>query len=125
MFATIIFAGGNGGPPKFEEDVSLMAVSLLLVAPVCEEVFFRGLLQGFLLRRGYFGLSIVLPGILFSVMHVIPFYSAGPALLISIMTGALILGLIAGYFRAVRGSLLHAVLTHFWFNLVGYIAMFL
>jgi len=113
----------GGGQPELIEDPVLLAILTLLVAPPCEEMFFRGLLQGYMLSRRYFKLSIILPALLFSIMHVIPFQSAGPATLSAILAGALALGLIAGYFRATSGSLLHAVLAHFLFNLVGYVVM--
>ena len=114
---------GAQGQPELVEDPLLLAVLTLLVAPPCEEMFFRGLLQGYIMGRGHRRLSMVLPAILFSAVHAIPFRSAGVAMLSAILVGALALGLIAGYFRAASGSLLHAVLAHFWFNVVGYIAM--
>jgi len=116
---------GGQGPSELVENPLALAISLLLVAPICEEVFFRGLLQGYLALKGYDRLSIVLPAVLFSAVHAIPFSSAGPALLSAVLAGALALGLIAGYFRAAKGSIAHAVLAHFWFNLPGLIAMML
>jgi len=114
---------GARGLPELVGDPLLLAILTLLVAPPCEEMFFRGLLQGYIMGREHRRLSMVLPAILFSAVHAIPFRSAGVAMLSAILVGALALGLIAGYFRAANGSLLHAVLAHFWFNVVGYIAM--
>ena len=111
------------GQPELVEDPLLLAILTLLIAPLCEETFFRGLLQGYMMDREHRKLSIIWPAILFSVMHVIPFGSAGLALLSTILMGALFLSLIAGYFRADTGSLSPALLAHFLFNLVGYIAM--
>jgi len=121
--ATAVVSSEGGGQPILPEDPLLLACLLLLVAPTCEEVFFRGLVQGYLLEEGHPSLSIAVSAILFSAVHVAPFHSAGPALLSAILVSALILGVIAGYFRASTGSLLPAILAHFWFNLTGYIAM--
>ena len=119
VHAVSIASQGEKSPLELPRDPVLLCLLLLLVAPVCEEVFLRGLVQGFLLRRGHFKLSIVVPALLFSAMHALPFSPVGPALLLALLSSALALGIIAGYFRAVSGSLLPAFLAHFWFNLVG------
>jgi len=113
----------GGTQPELVEDPFLLAILTLLIAPPCEEIFFRGFLQGYMMDKGHQELSIILPAILFSAMHVIPFRSTGLAMMSAILAGALALGLIAGYFRASTGSLMPAVLSHFLFNLVGYVAM--
>ena len=113
-------SSGGEGPSGLAEDPLVLALLSLLVAPICEEVFFRGLLQGYLALRGRKRLSIYMPAVLFSAVHVLPFSTSGPTVLMAILTGALLLGLIAGHLRAASGSLLHPVLAHFWFNLLGY-----
>ena len=122
VYVVSIASQGEKSPLELPRDPVLLCLLLLLVAPVCEETFFRGLVQGFLLRRGHFKLSIAVPALLFSAVHVLPFSSVGPALLLALLLSALALGVIAGYFRAISGSLLPAFLAHFWFNLIGLIA---
>jgi len=49
----------------------------------------------------------------------VPYISAPlPALLLTLL-GAFILGMLAGYYRAVYGSLIPAVIVHSVFNLSG------
>ncbi len=88
-------------------------------------MLFRGLLEGRLLSslgagsRATLWIAIVIPAALFSLVHVAPFSKAPRVYLASVMTGAFVLGLLAGLFRAVSGSLATAVVTHACFNLVG------
>ncbi len=113
-------SSGGEGPPGLAEDPLALALLSLLVAPICEEIFFRGLLQGYLALRGHGRLSIYVPAVLFTAVHALPFSTSGPAVLTAILAGAFLLGLIAGHLRAASGSLLHPILAHFWFNLLGY-----
>ena len=108
-------------PAELTENLLVLATLSLLVGPICEEVFFRGLLQSYLLLKGHRRLSIAVPALLFSAVHAIPFSSSGFMALLIILLGALILSLIAGYFRAMKGSLLHPIAVHFWFNFTGFI----
>ncbi len=119
---TFLLGGSSGGegPSGLAEDPLALALLSLLVAPICEEVFFRGLLQGYLALRGHGRLSIYMPAVLFSAIHALPFSTSGLTVLTAILTGAFLLGLIAGHLRAASGSLLHPILAHFWFNLLGY-----
>ena len=120
MGITILLLGdAGGGQPEIAEDPLALAILSLLVAPICEEIFFRGLLQGYLILKGHKLLSIAVPAVLFSLVHVLPFSSANVAMLVAVLIGAVVLGSIAGYFRAINGSLLHPILVHFWFNLIG------
>lgn len=119
---TIALLGGSGyRGPEIAGDPRALAILSLVVAPICEEVFFRGLLQGYLALRGHGRLAIALPAALFSAVHALPFSSAGATVLTAILAGALLLGFIAGHLRAYSGSLLHPILAHFWFNLLGYV----
>jgi len=113
--------GRTQAPADLTENLFVLVALSLLVGPICEEVFFRGLLQGYLLLKGHERLSIAVPALLFSAVHAIPFSSSGFMALLLILLGALVLSLIAGYFRAMEGSLLHPIAIHFWFNFTGFI----
>ncbi len=94
---------------------------LLLLAPLGEEFLFRGILESSLLGYGTI-IAIVVPALLFSLIHLLPFKNTPRKFLITILDSAFILGLLAGYFRAISGSLLPAYVTHAIFNLNGKIA---
>lgn len=79
-----------------------------LVAPVCEELFFRGALLANLRRQGEW-FAIVMIGVLFGLMHMNYqqiFYAAA-------------LGIFAGFLCRKADSVYPAILVHFLLNLVG------
>ncbi|HDD26309.1 MAG TPA: CPBP family intramembrane metalloprotease, partial [Acidilobales archaeon] len=92
----------------------------LILAPLCEEVLFRGLLLGYMLGKGvnpWF--STTISAVLFSFLHLIPF-STAPRLYQALMVStALVLSVIAGYTRYKTNSLIPAITTHATFNLGG------
>lgn len=95
-------------------------VILVILAPIGEEMLFRGVFEGYLLLYGVgLWLSIIIPAIFFSSIHVVPFSKASRRLLIMVLLLAFILGVLAGYFRAVSSSLLPAMVTHSSFNVSG------
>lgn len=97
-----------------DESTSMVTAVLLwtgaaVVAPVAEELFFRGLLQTTLvsvLRSRV--LAVVVTAALFGLVHWAQFYTI-PALFV--------LGLLLGYAYEKTGSLLPAILIHSLFNL--------
>ncbi len=93
----------------------------LLLAPLGEEFLFRGVLESSLLEYGIL-IAVIVPALLFSLIHLLPFKNTPRKFLVTILISAFILGLLAGYFRAISGSLLPAYVTHTIFNLNGKIA---
>ncbi len=93
----------------------------LILAPVGEEFLFRGVLESSLLEYGIL-IAVIVPALLFSFVHLLPFKNTTGKFLVTIMISAIILGLLAGYFRAISGSLIPAYTTHAIFNLNGKIA---
>ncbi len=94
---------------------------LLLLAPLGEEFLFRGILESSLLEYGLL-IAIIVPALLFSLIHLLPFKNTPRKYLVTILISAFILGLLAGYFRTLSGSLFPAYVTHAIFNLNGKIA---
>jgi len=83
-------------------DFFMKLVLLCLIAPFCEEIFFRGIIQGsFKLRFGNWN-AILITAILFALMHSISFE---PHLY-------LILGILFGWIYSVTGSLRVPILCH-------------
>jgi len=90
----------------------------ILLTPLGEEFLFRGILESSLLGYGIL-IAVIVPALLFSLVHIVPFKNTPRKFLIFIMISAFILGVLAGYFRAISGSLLPAYSVHAIFNLSG------
>lgn len=88
-----------------------MAVFGTLVAPVAEELYFRGLLYPSLVRRAGFGLSVVFTSLLFALIHSSQLGSAWAPVLVLFFVG-----LALTLTRALSGSLATAVLVHVGYN---------
>lgn len=90
-----------------------LGVHLLFAAPICEEIIFRGLIQGWLLRMGIAPwVAIIGTALLFAAGHL------DPSNLDSYFLGGLILGYLAYRTR----SLLPAMIWHALFNLLALLA---
>ena len=85
--------------------VVLSALAAVVTAPVCEELIFRGMLQGWLSRRAPTWLAIVLVAILFGSVHPTP-----------TQVPLALLGLMLGYLFHRTGSLVGPIVLHACFN---------
>jgi membrane protease YdiL (CAAX protease family) len=106
-----------GAPPEGWSTLSALAVgpesALILiaagiVAPLGEELLFRGAIFGALARAGGAGLPIVGSAALFGLMHLTPGHAAA----------AFVSGLCLGWMRAVTGSVWPGVVAHALNNLL-------
>jgi membrane protease YdiL (CAAX protease family) len=79
-----------------------------LLAPIFEEVFFRGLLLSWLNRHMRFAFALVLQAALFAAMHFYPV----------VFAYAFLAGLATGYVRRATGSTFNTVLMHVINNVV-------
>ncbi len=106
-------------------------VFIWIYASICEEVFTRGLLQGFLspltkygftlLKRWRLSLPVLFSGLFFGMMHIVAIDKLGPPVIL--FTSAL--GIIAGYYREKTESLIPAIIIHALFNIGGMLPMWL
>lgn len=94
------------------ELVILTGVLAVLVAPVAEEIFFRGFLIGGFARRVAIVPALILSAALFAAVHL----DVG-----SLIPFALI-GLVFGWLFIRSGSLAAPMLAHFFFNLIAFTA---
>jgi membrane protease YdiL (CAAX protease family) len=104
-----------------------LALSIWILASVSEEVFARGLFQGFLqplsltgLKVGtkFISLPVILSAVLFMLMHVfLIFEGLDVNLFYSILVSTFVLGIVAGYYREKTGSLIPAILAHMLANI--------
>jgi len=92
----------------------------LFVAPVCEEIVFRGLVEGYLIYvKTSIYVAVALPAVLFSIIHVAPYRKSSKPHMVIVVTLALVIGVLAGYYRAVTGSILIAMIIHAVSNTPG------
>lgn len=105
--------GESGGLELF-----VAAIGVAVLAPVAEELLFRGVLLRALLRRTTPGISVAASAVLFAGVHPI----LDPATL-PLIVPLLALGALSGV-RAVRtGDLSQSILLHAGFNLLGVIGL--
>jgi membrane protease YdiL (CAAX protease family) len=122
------------GPPKSGEHPAMSGgmlkaiISVWVVASVCEEVFNRGLVLGFLaplkhygfrLLRSRISLPVTVSAVGFGLGHLCLLGAMDPRLVGGAVVSATLLGFIAGYHREKTGSLLPAIVAHMTFNIVG------
>lgn len=93
----------------------IVGFSVVLLAPVAEETFFRGLLFGGLRRWAKAWPSILVSAVLFALVHVDPI----------VILPILFLGVVLSWIVERRRSLVPAIVAHLAFNLFGFIALFL
>jgi len=94
--------------PKGPVSFFLIAIGLVLVAAVTEELLFRGFIQRIFQRNMNGTLAVVLAGLLFSLCHFNP-----PAI-----PGIAALGILYGYIFYRTGVLWYSVVGHAIYNLV-------
>jgi len=130
----IIIPDSNLIEPDYGSFIDLV-IGIWILASIAEEVFTRGLIQGFLAPLAGFGfylgglrisLPVLISGLFFGLMH-LGILSTGanflPVAIIVIF--AFMLGIIAGYYREKSGSLVPAIIVHACGNVGGWLADFI
>ena len=116
---------------EFMEDFTLLQIILFvwIFASVSEELLTRGLLQGFLrplekyrlmIFKFYMSVPVLVAALFFGFMHLglLTMGASGPAVFVIVLS-AIILGVIAGYYREKTGSIVPAIVIHMLFNICG------
>ncbi len=111
----------NYEPPFLPHSMLEAVLVAFLLAPFGEELMYRGVIEGYLLSRASLLTAVLVPAILFSIMHIIPFSNAPRPVLATVLTGAFLLGVIAGYYRALSNSVIPAFASHSTMNALGFI----
>lgn len=88
-------------------------VAIVIVAPILEELIFRGIILNGLLRKYSPAKSIIISSILFGIVHLNPWQ----------FIGALIIGLFSGWIYYKTRKLTLAIMIHFVNNLIAFIGM--
>ncbi|MCB0083103.1 MAG: CPBP family intramembrane metalloprotease, partial [Caldilineaceae bacterium] len=92
----------TGGNPLSLRDLALLMVLIAVVAPLAEELFFRGMLYPVLRRRWSVAPAIVVNGLLFSAIHLIP----------PLLPGLFFVGMVLAWVRERSDSLIPCILLH-------------
>ncbi|MBN2056483.1 CPBP family intramembrane metalloprotease [bacterium] len=131
MLATTATLLVGAGPHSIMAKLSFPQIVLLIwgLASICEEIFTRGLIQGFLtplanrtVSVGFLSLPVpvLLSAVVFSLMHLgLLFAGTSSATVCIILIFTFFLGLIAGHFRQRSGSLIPAIVAHSLGNIGG------
>ncbi|MFM8302744.1 MAG: lysostaphin resistance A-like protein, partial [Actinomycetota bacterium] len=109
---TVEEAGGIG--------LVLLLVGIVVVAPVVEELLFRGALLRALQRRVSVPVAVFLSAAIFAGVHVV-----GDPGSYAVVPGLLLLGLCSGWQAARTGDLGVSVLLHMGFNLLSAVSLVL
>lgn len=88
-------------------------LQLVVLAPLLEEVLFRGLIQGALVKRYRTWVSIIAAAFLFGIVHIIP----------QQVLNAFVIGIILGYIYYRTESLAAVMIIHALNNAVSYVLM--
>jgi membrane protease YdiL (CAAX protease family) len=114
----------DGGAGDSVAIVVMAIVVLGVLAPVAEELYFRGAVQRALqsaLRRAASprvagGIAVLLTTLAFVILHAVPYGTAVP---VSVVLPPLLVGLGAGTLTAVTGRISGGMTAHILFNLAG------
>ncbi len=99
----------------FDEYRALTILTLLIMAPLGEEILFRGLLEGYLIicnEPAY--ITVIIPALLFTLVHLQPLKKQA-ILLIEV----LIMGILLSYLRITTDSLIPVIIGHSAMNTGG------
>ncbi|WP_139382527.1 CPBP family intramembrane glutamic endopeptidase [Plantibacter cousiniae (nom. nud.)] len=110
---------GNAVPLATADEVVYVVVALLsvvLIAPVIEETFFRGLVLPSLigLLRGGRWIAVAISASLFAILHLLAVTTVAQAIVVGL--GTLLVGLGAGSLAVLTGRLGPAIVAHVVFN---------
>jgi len=120
-----------GGGEHFASAYSLLETVLFvwILASISEEVFVRGLIQGYLtplkkygfsLFKKYISVPVVISGLFFGVMHLVLLTTGmNTYMVFAVFVSTCLLGFIAGYYREKTESIIPAIVVHVMFNIAG------
>jgi TonB family protein len=112
------------------QSTTLVILTLLLFAPICEELLFRGIILTFLAnstnnstqkrKNQLFSFSVVFSAFLFGISHLIWVNNgnANASILVVVVT-AFVLGIFSGFLRLKTGEILPSFIAHASFNFLG------
>jgi len=101
--------------------VGVSVVYAVVIAPIHEELFFRGMLFRSIRDNYGFGAGAVGSGLAFGLIHYVPGTALGTLLLMSVMVFT---GIGLAYVYEKRGNIVATVVAHATFNVIGLILIY-
>ena len=117
LFVAVLLLALHDGFQSLSTNTSVLFLSLVIIAPLYEEILYRGLVLDVFFERYGKWTAIIISSILFAIAH-----SLNEEPLFAVL-GALWSGLVYGYLRIETRSLLPGLLLHSVWNL--HIVLFL
>jgi len=102
-------------------EVALMVLCVAVLAPVTEELLFRGAFLRSFLRRMTPDRAVFLAAVLFALVHLIGDPSVGSLIA---LPAIMLLGVISGYQAVRTGNLSRSMMLHMGFNLLSVFVLF-
>jgi membrane protease YdiL (CAAX protease family) len=100
-------------------------ITLVVVAPLAEELLFRGYFQGKAVNKIGKVLGVIFVAIIFGLMHLIGFTDQGVVLQWGAAADTFSLGIIVGVLRLITGSIWAGVILHALKNGIAYYFLFI
>jgi membrane protease YdiL (CAAX protease family) len=101
--------------------VPVLALTIVLLAPLTEELLFRGTLLRSLLRRVTPTVAVLISAVVFGLVHALGDPSVGTLIA---MPAIILLGVVSGYQAARTGNLSRSILLHVGFNALSVVFLF-
>ena len=101
--------------------VPVLALTIVLLAPLTEELLFRGTLLRSLLRKVGPAAAVLVSEVVFGLVHALGDPSVGTLIA---MPAIILLGIVSGYQAARTGDLSRSILLHVGFNALSVVFLF-
>jgi membrane protease YdiL (CAAX protease family) len=101
--------------------IPVLALTIVLLAPLTEELLFRGALLRSLLRKVSPTVAVLISAVVFGLVHALGDPSVGTVIA---MPAIILLGIVSGYQAAKTGNLSRSILLHVGFNALSVVFLF-
>jgi membrane protease YdiL (CAAX protease family) len=101
--------------------VPVLALTIVLLAPLTEELLFRGALLRSLLRKVAPATAVLVSAVVFGLVHALGDPSIGTVIA---LPAIILLGVVSGYQAARTGNLSRSILLHVGFNALSVVFLF-
>jgi membrane protease YdiL (CAAX protease family) len=101
--------------------IPALALCIVLLAPLTEELLFRGTLLRSLLRKCTPAVAVFVTAVVFGLVHVLGDPSVGTLVA---LPAIVLLGVVSGYQAATTGNLSRSILLHVGFNALSVVFLF-
>ena len=99
----------------------MLALTIVLLAPLTEELLFRGTLLRSLLRKVSPAVAVLISAVVFGLVHALGDPSVGTVIA---MPAIILLGIVSGWQAARTGNLSRSILLHVGFNALSVVFLF-